>query len=115
MTNKENGDYYKNVEIIDQFVDLLSNPTNHAFITIALNKIYRVPKENRKHVDNSYKGNDIQQIKHIEMVEISDFCETIREYGHIYHYDVEKLDSPFMKIMEGIDEIQKMMNDSWSM
>jgi hypothetical protein len=58
---------------------------------------------------------DIKDIKKEELDEIIDFWQSIKEYGHIYHYPPEKLDKPFEKIMEGIREIQKLMNDSWSM
>lgn len=58
---------------------------------------------------------NIKQIKSTEMQEIKDFCDGIEEYGHIYHYPIENLDEPFKKIMEGIKEVQKMMNDSFSM
>ena len=49
------------------------------------------------------------------MQEILDFYYGIEEYGHIYHYPPERLDEPFKKILEGIAEVQKLMNDSWSM
>lgn len=58
---------------------------------------------------------DIAKIKEYEMSEILDFWQNIQDYGHIFHYSVEKLDEPFNKIMEGIQEIQKMMNDSFEM
>lgn len=58
---------------------------------------------------------NIKDIKSEEMQEIIDFYYGIEEYGHIYHYPPERLDEPFNKIMEGIKEINKLMNDSWSM
>lgn len=58
---------------------------------------------------------DIKELKKEEMQEIIDFWHGIEEYGHIYHYPPEKLDEPFRKIMEGIREINKLMDDSWSM
>ena len=58
---------------------------------------------------------DIKQIKQIEIQEIRDFLEGLEDYGHIYHYPPEKLDEPFMKILEGIKEIQELMKESWSM
>lgn len=58
---------------------------------------------------------DIKEIKKIEIGEIYDFLQGLEDYGHIYHYPPEKLDEPFKKIMEGIDEIHKLMDDSWSM
>jgi len=57
----------------------------------------------------------IKEIKDTEMQEIIDFYYKIEEYGHIFHLDVKLLDEPFRKIMEGISEIEKMMDDSWSM
>lgn len=58
---------------------------------------------------------DIAQIKKYELEEIQDFLDGIEEYGHIYHFPPEKLDAPFAKIFEGINEIRSMMNDSYSM
>lgn len=58
---------------------------------------------------------DIRELKTKEMVEIQDFCYQVEEYGHIFHLDPKLLDEPFKKIMEGIEEIQKMMDDSWEM
>lgn len=31
--------------------------------------------------------------------------EGLQDYGHIYHYPPEKLDEPFKKIIEGIEEV----------
>lgn len=58
---------------------------------------------------------DIKVIKAEEMSDIQDFCNGITDYGHIYHYPPEELDAPFKKIMEGIAEVQKLMNDSFEM
>ena len=58
---------------------------------------------------------DIKKIKNFEMSEILDFYYHIEEYGHIYHYPPEKLNEPFKKIMEGIEEVQQLMNDSFEM
>ena len=58
---------------------------------------------------------DIKKLKPEEMQEIIDFFYHIQEYGHIFHFEPEKLDEPFKKIMEGISEIKQMMNDSWGM
>ena len=49
------------------------------------------------------------------MNEISDFYYHIEEYGHIFHLDPKLLDEPFKKIIEGIEEIEKMMDDSYGM
>lgn len=56
---------------------------------------------------------DIKDIKKAEMQEIIDFYYSIEEYGHIFHLDPKLLDEPFRKIIEGISEIGKMMNDSY--
>jgi len=58
---------------------------------------------------------DIKKIKEEEVSEMYDFLENLQDYGHIYHYPPEKLDEPFKKIMEGIEEIQKLMEDSFEM
>lgn len=54
-------------------------------------------------------------MKKQEMQEIIDFYYHIEEYGHIFHFEPEKLDEPFKKIIECISEIRKMMDDSYSM
>lgn len=56
---------------------------------------------------------DIREIKKTEMQEIIDFQYHIEEYGHIYHYEAEKLDEPFKKIIEGIEEVRELMKDSY--
>lgn len=58
---------------------------------------------------------DIKDIKKQEMQEIIDFYYHIEEYGHIFHLDPKLLDEPFKKIMDGISEIEDMMNQSWEM
>lgn len=58
---------------------------------------------------------DIMKIKKNEMNEIIDFYYKIDEYGHIFHLDDKLLDEPFKKILEGISEIEKMMDDSYGM
>lgn len=58
---------------------------------------------------------DIKEIKSEEMTEIIDFWQHAEDYGHIFHFDPKLLDEPFRKIIEGISEIKKMMNDSWEM
>lgn len=58
---------------------------------------------------------DIKEIKKEEMQEIIDFYHHIEDYGHVFHLEHEKLDEPFKKIIEGISEIRKMMDDSWEM
>lgn len=56
---------------------------------------------------------DIKKLKPNEIQDIRDFLEGLEEYGHIYHYEPERLDEPFNKILEGIAEIQKLMKESF--
>lgn len=56
---------------------------------------------------------DIKKIKPDEMEEIIDFYYHIEDFGHIFHLDPKLLDEPFRKIIEGIDEIKKMINESY--
>lgn len=58
---------------------------------------------------------DIKQIKKNEIQEIYDFLGGLEEYGHIYHFPPKRLDEPFDEILNAIDKIQKLMNDSWGM
>jgi hypothetical protein len=58
---------------------------------------------------------DIRELKAQEMVEIKDFVQGVEDYGHVFHLDPKLLDEPFKKIIEGITEIQNMMDTSYSM
>ena len=58
---------------------------------------------------------DIMEIKKAEMSEIIDFCYKIEEYGHIFHLDPKLLDEPFKKIIEGMESVEKMMDESYGM
>ena len=58
---------------------------------------------------------DIREIKKAEMSEIIDFYYKILEYGHIFHLDPKLLDEPFKKIIEGMEVVEKMMEDSYGM
>lgn len=58
---------------------------------------------------------DIKKIKQYEIQEIRDFLEGLEDYGHIYHYPPEKLDGPFEKILEGIEEVHQLMKNSFEM
>ena len=58
---------------------------------------------------------DINEIKSTEMIEIYDFWQHIQDYGHIFHLETKLLDEPFKKIKEGMDEVEKMMDDSYGM
>ncbi len=57
---------------------------------------------------------DIAEIKKQEMGEIIDFYYFINDYGHIFYDDSKVLDSSFKKIIEGIEEIKKIIDDSYS-
>jgi len=57
---------------------------------------------------------NIKKIKEEEVSEMYDFLGFLQDYGHIYHYPPEKLDEPFKKIMEGIEEIQQLIKDSYA-
>lgn len=57
---------------------------------------------------------DIFQHKKQEMQEIIDFYYHIEEYGHIYYDEPELLDKPFNKILEGINEITKLIENNYS-
>ena len=58
---------------------------------------------------------DIKKIKEEEIHDISNFLEVLEEYGHVYHFPPEKLDEPFKKILEGIQEINELIDDSYEM
>jgi hypothetical protein len=58
---------------------------------------------------------DIKELKPQEMTEITDFCQHIQDYGHVFHLDPKTLDNPFKKILEGIAEVKQLMDDSYSM
>lgn len=55
---------------------------------------------------------DIAIIKKEEMQIILDFYLGIKEYGHIYCFPPERLNEPFNKILEGIDEVSQLMKES---
>lgn len=55
------------------------------------------------------------EIKKVEMSEIIDFYYKIEEYGHIFHLDPKLLDEPFKKIIEGMEAVEKMMDESYGM
>lgn len=57
---------------------------------------------------------DIKKLKSHEMQEIIDFYYHIEDYGHIFHKDPKELNSPFIKILEGIQEVKKLMDESYS-
>lgn len=58
---------------------------------------------------------DIKELKPQEIQEIIDFYYHIQDYGHIFHLEPKLLDEPFKKILEGISEVRKMMDDSYGM
>lgn len=58
---------------------------------------------------------DIKEIKSEEIEEMYGFLQNLQDYGHIYHFPLEKLDEPFKKIMEGMQEVEELMEESWGM
>ncbi len=56
---------------------------------------------------------DIKELKKIEMQEIIDFYYFIEDYGHIFYDDSKILDVPFKKILEGIEEVRKIVDDNY--
>ena len=56
---------------------------------------------------------NIKDIKQNELQEIIDFYYHIEDFGHIFYDDPKVLDKPFSKIMEGIDEIKKIIDDNY--
>lgn len=57
---------------------------------------------------------DIKVLKKEEMQEIIDFWYFIEDYGHVFYDKPELLDSPFKKIIEGIEEIKQIVDDNYS-
>lgn len=57
---------------------------------------------------------DIKDLKKQEMSEIADFFDFIGDYGHIFHESPQVLDGPFSKIIEGINEVKKIVNRNYS-
>ncbi len=58
---------------------------------------------------------NINEIKSTEMSDIQDFVNKVTEYGHIFYMDPARLDAPFKKILEGIKEVEDMMDESYGM
>ena len=56
---------------------------------------------------------DIKEIKKEELQEIIDFYQHIEDFGHIFYDNPQILDAPFSKIMEGINEIRKIIDDNY--
>ena len=54
---------------------------------------------------------NIKDLRNIEMQEIIDFYYHIEEYGHIFYGDNSELDKPFKKIIDGIEEVKKIIED----
>jgi len=57
---------------------------------------------------------DINEIKKQEIGEIVDFYYFIQDYGHIFHENESVLAEPFKKIMEGISEVRKIIDNNYS-
>lgn len=56
---------------------------------------------------------DINKVKGDEMAEIIDFYYFIEDYGHIFNLDPKLLNEPFKKIIEGIEDVRKLVDDSY--
>ena len=56
----------------------------------------------------------MSDIKELKKLEIIDFFYFIQDYGHIFYDDPSVLDKPFIKIMEGIDEIRQIVDNNYS-
>lgn len=57
--------------------------------------------------------NKVEQIKKNELSEIADFLIFIEDYGHIFYESEHVLDSGFNKILEGIEEIKKIIDRNY--
>ena len=55
----------------------------------------------------------IKELKKNEMKEVIDFYYFIEEYGHIFYDNPKVLDEPFKKIINGIEEVRKVINDNY--
>jgi hypothetical protein len=53
----------------------------------------------------------INDLRKEEMEEIIDFYNHIQEYGNIFYGDNSELEPGFEKIMGGIEEIKKIIED----
>ena len=56
---------------------------------------------------------DIKELKSEEMQDIIDFYYHVEDYGHVFHLGPKLLDELFKKIVDGISEIRKLMDDSY--
>lgn len=56
----------------------------------------------------------IKELRKTEMQEIIDFYYHIEEYGHIFYGDNSELNPGFEKIIQGIEEIEKIIDDYYS-
>jgi hypothetical protein len=56
---------------------------------------------------------NINIVKESEMQEIIDFYYYIKEYGHIVSVESKLLEIPFNKILEGMRDVCKLMDDSY--
>ena len=53
---------------------------------------------------------DIKQIMKTEVEEIRDFLIFLEDYGHIFYGDKKELKPSFDKILEGIEEVHKIVD-----
>lgn len=56
---------------------------------------------------------NIKDIKKNEMQEIIDFYYFIEDYGHIFYDEEKVLNEPFKKILDGINEVRKIVDDNY--
>ena len=55
----------------------------------------------------------IRKYKGDEMVEIEEFVRRLDEYEYMFVGDPDLLVEPFSKILEGIEQIDALLDDSW--
>jgi uncharacterized protein YktA (UPF0223 family) len=53
----------------------------------------------------------IKDLRKTEMQEVIDFYYHIEEYGQIFYGDNSELDPAFKKIIEGIEDVRKIIED----
>ena len=57
---------------------------------------------------------NINDLKKLELEEIQDFVFFIEEYGHIFYGETTELKDPFDKILDGIKEVRKIVDNYYS-
>jgi len=56
---------------------------------------------------------DISEIKKSEICQIHDFLQLLNEYGHIFYNDPADLDAPFKKILDGIKDVEDIIQENY--